>query len=421
MAIIELASTDNLRLANLILGLAFGTFQLLLLMRRCSQMHSVNQKDSVNRKEGKCPVLTISGVAVIVFGIVTCTFIVVANCRDLRHFSELERICQLGMKLATVTYCGLRFSVYIFLIYRIDLVKMRPTAGSSTFTQILKFALIVCYISGVGIALVFTQGNLEEGEVVSCRGRFNPVPLFLAALVDFSICFIALMWFLRPLKNISDSFTASDDMLGDKVVLRIIKKMRFYGYIMILSSVLAICLAGIFGGLSLIYAVDAGVTSCALVLIYEPNDHFFGVHQVTLSVIRTTDLRELTEEFKCASRASTDKTFSSTDLESISSLVPKASAQGNSGASSIFKDTAGNMAREYFNRELADRFVVEWNIEDEEDHKTEEKKQDLSSTLDKLGCVLDLEKDDSLELVVKKGDSLILVKENLERPEWLVV
>jgi len=390
-------------------------------------MHSLSQK------EVKCSVLTISGLAVITFGIFVCTFVTIANVRDLRHFNDvdLERTCRYGMKIATVTYCMLRFSVYIFLIYRIDLVNF--DSSKSTFITLFKWMIVLCDITGVGLALGLSKGTLVDGEVLSCRGRFNPILLFFVALADFLICFIALMWFLRPLRNINKSFTAND-MLEDEFVIRLIKKMRFYGYIMIWSTVLAICASGIFGGLPLIYALDAGVTSCALVLIYEPQDHVFGVRQVTMAVVSTNDLQELTSELKCPLEGSTDddveKTFSSADLESLS--AQKLSVSGNNEPSLNLQEDKRNAASDNSNREPLTEIsengeTVEISGLDSNAKKLDNKEaiverhQDTPDGLNQQEIAVHLEKEDSSPDVGKKRNSIIVVKENLKRSEWHLV
>jgi len=393
-------------------------------------MHSLSQK------EVKCSVLTISGLAVITFGILICTFVTIANVRDLRHFADLDlkTTCRFGMKIATVTYCMLRFSVYIFLIYRIDLVNF--DLSKSTSIKVFKWMIVLCDITGVGLALVLSEGSLEgleDGEVLSCRGRFNPWLLFFVALADFLICFIALMWFLRPLRNINESFTAND-MLGDEFVLRLMNKMRFYGYIMIWSTVIAICASGIFGGLPLIYAVDAGVTSCALVLIYEPQDHVFGVRQVTMAVVSTNDLHELTEEMKCPSPSSStsdvEKTFSSADLQSLS--AQKLSETGNSGSSLNLHEDYRKAASDNSNHVLAteiseNREAVEMSGLDSNAKKLDKKEaiveghQDTPNRLKQQEISVDLEKEESSPEIGNKRNSIIIVKHNLKRSQWYLV
>jgi len=426
MAIVELAPTDELRFLNFMFGLLCGGFQLPLLWRRCWQMHIYSQR------EVKCSVLTISGLAVITFGIIICSFVTVGNIRDLSHFDDfdLKRTCRYGMKIATVTYCMLRFSVYIFLIYRIDLVNFDHS--KSTFIKVFKWMIVLCDITGVGLALGLSEGTLRDGEVLSCRGYFNPVLLFFVALADFLICFIALMWFLRPLRNINETFTAND-MLGDEFVLRLMNKMRFYGYIMIGSTVLAICASGIFGGLPLIYAVDAGVTSLALVLIYEPQDHGFGVRQVSMAVVSTNDLHELTEELKCPSPSATsdvEKTFSSADLDSLS--AQKLSVTGNSGPSLNIEEDHRKAASDNSDHELVteiseNREAVEMSGLDSNAKKLDNKEaiveghQDTPNGLNQQEIAVDLEKEDSSPDVGNKRNSIIVVKENLKRSQWLLV
>jgi len=392
-------------------------------------MHSIHQK------EVKCSVLTISSLAVIIFGLIICTFVTIANVRDLRKFADLdlETTCKFGMKIATVTYCMLRFSVYLFLIYRIDLVNFDKS--KSTVIKVFKWMIVLCDITGVGLALVLSEGSLKEDEVLSCRGKFNPVLLFFVALADFLICFIALMWFLRPLKNINKSFTAND-MVEDEFVSRLVNKMRFYGYIMIWSTVLAICASGFFGGLPLIYAVDAGVTSCALVLIYEPQDHVFGVRRVSMAVVSASDLQELTEELKCTSAASPglEKSFSA-ELESLSSArklsetgnsgpssAHKLSVSGNSGSSSNFKENHREAASDDSNHGPD----VEMSGDDSNSKKLDSKEaiedrhQDTPSGLNQQGITVDLETEDS-PVVGNKRNSIIVVKENPKRSQRLLI
>jgi len=370
-----------------------------------------------NLKENKCSILTFAGLAVIVIGIAMCTFIAVSNSQDLQiqNIHNLKRACKFGMKAATLMYCALRFSVYIFLIYRIDLVNTAP--HRSKFIILAKWMIIICDITGLVIALVFTEGSLEHGEeVVSCRGRFNPITLFVLALVDFLICFIALTWFLRPLKNINQTFREYN-MPGNEVFLRVIWKMRFYGYIMILSTVIAICVTGIFGGLPLIYAADAGVTSVALVLIYERKDHIFGERQTSLSVVNRENLRKLTAEYKFAPEKSTvdiENTFSLADLESLSS-IQKISA---SDCGSLNKENIGERGSTELICEHSggtDYELKEFEIKD--DKTGEDNKQEPSARMEYPEIVLDNSREESLE-VGNHRHSVIVVNENLKSPEW---
>jgi len=368
-------------------------------------------------KENKCSILTIAGLAVIVIGIVMCTFIAVANSQDLQNISNLERSCKFGMKAATVMYCALRFSVYIFLIYRIDLVN--PASYRSKFIILVKWMIIICDITGVAIALIFTQGSLVHGEVVSCRGRFNQYILFSVAFVDFLICFIALTYFLRPLKNINQTFRAYN-LPDNEIFLRVIWKMRFYGYIMILSTVIAICVAGIFGGLPLIYAADAGITSVALVLIYERKDHIFGERQISLSVVNRENLRKLTAEYKFApEKAAVDieNTFSSADLETLSSIqkiyasdMQRVSLNeensGERGSTEFISERSGGTDHELRVYELKD------------DNTGDDTKQEPSAKLVYPEIVLEISREESLEDGKYRHNSVIVVHENLKSPEW---
>jgi len=283
MAIIELNATNELRLANLVFGLVFCSLQVLLFARRCAQIYVAMKK-----KEAACTILNLSGLSVILFGIATCLFIIVSNSRDLENIWDIERRCNIGMKMGTAGYCALRFSVYSFLIYRIDLVDF--SVATSVFVKRAKWILVICYIAGVTIAALFAQGSLykgEEGEVFSCRGRFDPIALFLAAITDFTVCFIALKYFLRPLKDIADES-------ADEVVVHLLHKMRFYGLVMIVSTVVTICIAVVLGGISLIYAVDAGITSLALVWIYEPSDHHLkSGSNNTIQLVSSSDVIQL--------------------------------------------------------------------------------------------------------------------------------
>jgi len=375
---------------------------------------------SKNQKEVKCSVLTVSGILIIVFGIATCAFVVVGNSRNLVHLPWLERSCQLGMMMGTVIYCALRFSVYIFLIYRIDLVNLAPS--KSVLIVAVKWMIVLCYLSGVAITLIFVRGKLEKGDVVSCRGRFKPIPIFICALTDFIICFIALKWFLRPLKNINRSFQAHD-MSGDDLIFRLMKKMRFFGYIMILSTVVAICVNGIFGGMQFIYAIDSGITSFALVLIYEPNDHFFGDRQVTLPVVTTRDLHQLTVELKYTSPTSTvdiEKTLTSSDVGSVSSAHKIAEYDTNKD-SSIFSGESEpeSTARDNFVCERSGvKAGYELHVRGSKNHqKVPGNTQDPRSQMDCEQFVTDIEDEDSLEIIVEK--SVIEANEDLGLPQSL--
>jgi len=258
MAVWELEATDTLRIINLLFGVFLGFAELVLLVRRFSQIR-------LTGNEAKFNILTISSVSIIVFGLCTCITVIASNIMSMEQLSRPQSTCDLGMKMALTSYCGMRFSVYVFLIWRIDIVHVIPT--STWFVSLVKWMVIIFYPSGVVIALHFAQGNLVTGEVTACRGKFNTWSILLGALLDFIICFVALIFFLQPLKRAI--WKAGADGFG-----RLLKKMRFYGGVMILSTLLALCLAAVVGGLSLIYALDAGITSAALVLLYETNDFF---------------------------------------------------------------------------------------------------------------------------------------------------
>jgi len=261
MAVFELAATDALRIINLMFGVFTSLAELVLLVRRFSQIRHVG------KKEAKFNILTISSVSIIVFGLLTCFSVISSNAKSMDQLSDPQRLCDLGMKMAFIAYCGMRFSVYVFLVWRIDVVHVIPS--STRLVRLVKWMVVICYPTGIMIALHFAQGNLVEGEVTACRGKFNPLSIFFGALMDFIICFVALIFFLQPLKRASEK--AGEDRLG-----QLSKKMRFYGAVMILSTVLSLCLAAVVGGLSLIYALDAGITSAALVLLYETNDFFMS-------------------------------------------------------------------------------------------------------------------------------------------------
>jgi len=281
MAVFELAATDALRIINLMFGVFLSFAELVLLVRRFSQIRLAGNK------EAKFSILSISSVSIIVFGLCTCMSVIASTAMSMEHLSDPQRACDLGMKMAFAAYCGMRFSVYVFLVWRIDIVSVIPSG--TRFVRIVKWMVIIFYPSGVVIALHFAQGNLVEGEVTACRGMFNPLSIFFGALMDFIICFVALIFFLRPLKKASDK--AGQDQLG-----RLLKKMRFYGCVMILSTVLALCLAAVIGGLSLIYALDAGVTSAALVLLYERND-FFLKKTFSVEEVKSGELRRVFNNF----------------------------------------------------------------------------------------------------------------------------
>lgn len=265
MPLTDLASTDQLRIGNLIFGILFGILQILLLTRRIFQIREAGSKEA-------CSILTIWGVAVVVFGIAICIMITLSNV-----VHPTDRTCAIGMKFAIVVYCGMRLSVYMFLVYRIDVVQV--LTSSKRFVMIVKWGILICYTSGVAIAAFFTQGSLKDGEVSSCRGEFQVEYIFLAAFMDFIICLIATLFFLKPLKE------AAKNQGEDVIVVALLKKMRFYGYVMISSTVLAIFFGGAFGGLQLIWALESGITSTALVLMYEQRDVFFKKKQVSLSCV----------------------------------------------------------------------------------------------------------------------------------------
>jgi len=285
MAFIELLSSNGLRIANLIFGWFFGVLQLLFLAKRYFQIRHCAKSD------GKYSVLKFSGLGIILFGILICIMIIYGNSGFWYGGDMRIRQCDIGMKWSMVLYSSQRFSVYMFLIYRVNLVNV--LSSSARFIILVKRLLMIFYICTVVSALIFTKGNLVDGEVNSCRGKFRPEIQFVAAVMDLVICFIALKWFLRPLKQITQQLEIG--CTGSKDVLQFLEKMRIYGYIMIISSFLAMFLSAIFGGLSLVIAVDAGITSFALVSIYEPRETTVNNSTLSLNVISTSDLNSLVQ------------------------------------------------------------------------------------------------------------------------------
>jgi hypothetical protein len=152
--------------------------------------------------------------------------------------------------------------------------------------------------------------------------------------------------------------------------------------------------------------------------MYEPNDHFFGVQQVTVSVVTTRDLHRLTVELKSASSIppiDVEKTFTSSNEESVSS-ARKITELDTTEASSIFSEEseAKSIAQSNFIcKRSGTKAAHELNVRGCQDHqKVLENNKDPRSQMDGEQFVVDSEEGDSLEIIVEK--SIRYINEDLE-------
>jgi len=195
----------------------------------------------------------------------SCQFVALIYCLILANI-EMEwyfdniRWCSLSMKIGATTYALWRVLLYLFIIFRFEIVN-QVNIVSPRIIDLGKAVIVVAGIFMVASLIVYAKGITDQH--FNCLFEINNSIIIVLFLIDASICVGRTWMFIRPLAQITRDF----ENLKIQFFLR---KTKIWSTVCFISTLVATLTVGVFNGAEGVFAFDCSVTSFSLVMMMSP-------------------------------------------------------------------------------------------------------------------------------------------------------
>jgi len=202
--------------------------------------------------------LSLTGLLCMVLALLYCFLLL--NLKSRWYFGDI-RWCTLTMKLSSATYAIHRVVLYIFIIFRLEVVNHANLINP----RLLCAGKVLIGVNGICMVAahaVFTTGIMDEHSRcvygVTRRGGLIPV-----SVIDMFICAAGTWMFIRPIKKIVENIENSN-------LRNMLRKTKIWSIVCLVSTVLSNLIAGSVDGAAGIIGLDCSITALGLLMMMWP-------------------------------------------------------------------------------------------------------------------------------------------------------
>jgi len=204
------------------------------------------------------PKLSGLGISCMTAGVLHCLMLINNNIEW--YFGNVDRYCDLSMKLSALTYALTRALLYTFIIFRLEVVNQ----ANFLKDWIIDTTKVVIGLFGIFIvvcSIAFTSG--AEDEYWSCAFFVKEDVIIVLFLIDSFICTVGTYTFIRP-------FTKSLISLENKALRYMLKKTLCWSAVCLVSTMIGLLTLALVEGAGGVSGFDCTVTSFALLMMMYP-------------------------------------------------------------------------------------------------------------------------------------------------------
>jgi len=201
--------------------------------------------------------VTLMGFSSLLVALIYC--LITANTQVEWYFGDV-RWCSLSRKMAAATYALWRFLLYLFIIFRLELL-IQTQLLSSRILNTVKAAIVVAGILMVVSMIVWARGFTDEH--LNCLFEIDNSVILVLFMIDASICIGGTFMFIRPLTQM----TRQIESLKMQYILR---KTKIWSIVCFISTLVAMLTVAAFDGAEGVFAFDCSITSFSLVIMMAP-------------------------------------------------------------------------------------------------------------------------------------------------------
>jgi len=170
------------------------------------------------------------------------------------------RWCDLSRKMAATTYALWRVLLYLFIIFRLEVVN-QGNFVNSRIIDTCKFVIGVAGIFMVASTIVYAKGITDQH--FNCLFEIEDSIIIVMFMIDASVCVGGTWMFIRPLAQI----TRDIENLKIQYILR---KTKIWSIVCFISTMVATLTVAAFDGAVGVFAFDCSITSFSLVMMMAP-------------------------------------------------------------------------------------------------------------------------------------------------------
>jgi len=175
-------------------------------------------------------------------------------------FGDVDRWCDLGLRISCLMYVLHRYFLYAFIVWRMEVMN-RNKLISSWIMLLSKVLVIVLAIISIFCALFFTYGI--EDENWPCNFEMDYLLLVFLFIIDMGMCLGASFMFIWPVYSILLK-------TNDPLLRKTMKKERLCMGITVSATILTLLTVGIVDGSGAVIGFDCSITSVCLVVLMAP-------------------------------------------------------------------------------------------------------------------------------------------------------
>lgn len=216
-------------------------------------------------RKSDLPKLSATGLCCMLAALVQCACVL--NTESWWYFGDIERYCDLSIKLATFIYSVYRTLLYVFIILRIEIVNQYKAIKKRT----ISIGKVVVGVFGIFImlcSLIFPHGVEDPELVEGCTFEVNVPIISASVLADLLICILGTWMFIRPLRKTLSS-------IEDENLRTMLNWTAIWSTVSLVSTVIAFLIAVALDGAAGFVGFDCSITSFSLLMMLYPEGNFF--------------------------------------------------------------------------------------------------------------------------------------------------
>jgi len=195
----------------------------------------------------------------------SCQFLALIYCLtaaniQMEWYYDNIRWCSLSMKIGAATYALWRVLLYLFIIFRFEIVN-QVNIVSPRIINIGKVVIVVAGIFMVVSLIVYAKGITDQH--FNCLFEINNSIIIVLFMIDTSICVVGTWMFIRPLAQMTRDF-------GNIKIQFFLRRTKIWSIVCFVSTLVAALTVGVFNGAEGVFAFDCSVTSFSLVMMMSP-------------------------------------------------------------------------------------------------------------------------------------------------------
>jgi len=191
----------------------------------------------------------------------------VLNTESWWYFGNIERYCDLSLKLATFIYAVYRTLLYMFIILRIELVNQFKTIKRRTI-RIGKVVVVIFGIFIMSCSLIFAHGVEDPVLSEGCTFEIDVWIITVSLLADLTICILGTWMFIRPLR-------VSLSAIEDENLRHMLRWTAIWTTVSLFSTMIAFLITVAIDSAAGCVAFDCSITSFSLLMMLDPEGNIF--------------------------------------------------------------------------------------------------------------------------------------------------